>query len=347
MERRFDIDWLRVIAIGLLLIYHISIAFQPWGVFIGFIQNDDSMEWIWTPMSMLNIWRIPLLFFVSGMGIYFAMQRRDWKQLLLERSKRILVPFLFGVVTIVPLQILIWQHNYHQDIHYVANPAHLWFLGNIFSYVLLVFPLFIYLKNRPDGKFQRALSKLLKYPAGLLLITLPFILEAELIQPKNFELYAMTMHGFWLGLIAFSTGFLCVFAGESFWQTVTKWKWGLLGMAFSVYIVRVMIFNLRTPDFAMAIESNLWTFTILGFGHAYLNRPSKALSYLSQAAYPVYLIHILFLFIGSWLFFGLSLPPLVKFLLLNLFTLGACLLVYEGVIRRVKWLRPWFGLKGL
>ena len=36
-ERRYDIDWLRVIAIGLLLVYHIGIGFQPWGVFIGFI----------------------------------------------------------------------------------------------------------------------------------------------------------------------------------------------------------------------------------------------------------------------------------------------------------------------
>lgn len=61
-NRRYDIDWLRVIAIGLLLIYHIAIGFQPWGVFIGFIQNDEALESIWIPMSMLNVWRIPLLF---------------------------------------------------------------------------------------------------------------------------------------------------------------------------------------------------------------------------------------------------------------------------------------------
>ena len=44
MDRRYDIDWLRVIAIGLLLIYHIGIAFQPWGVFIGFIQSEKPLE---------------------------------------------------------------------------------------------------------------------------------------------------------------------------------------------------------------------------------------------------------------------------------------------------------------
>jgi len=102
-DRRYDIDWLRVIAIGLLLIYHIAIIFQPWVMFIGFIRNDDSVEVIWTPMTMLNVWRIPLLFYVSGMGLYFAMKKRNWKKLILERSKRILLPFAFGFLAITPL----------------------------------------------------------------------------------------------------------------------------------------------------------------------------------------------------------------------------------------------------
>ena len=93
-ERRYDIDWLRVIAIALLLVYHIAIAFQPWGVFIGFIQNAESLDSLWVPMSMLNIWRIPLLFAVSGMGVSFALRKRNWKQLILERTRRILLPFL-------------------------------------------------------------------------------------------------------------------------------------------------------------------------------------------------------------------------------------------------------------
>ena len=43
-ERIYDIDWLRVIAIGLLLIYHIAIIFQPWALFIGFIKSEESVE---------------------------------------------------------------------------------------------------------------------------------------------------------------------------------------------------------------------------------------------------------------------------------------------------------------
>src|SRR3546814_372702 len=95
INRRYDIDWVRVVAIGLLLVYHVAIGFQSWGIMIGFITNDKPWESLWIPMAMMNIWRIPLLFFVSGMGVCFAMRKRSWQQLLLERAGRILVPYLF------------------------------------------------------------------------------------------------------------------------------------------------------------------------------------------------------------------------------------------------------------
>ena len=94
-ERRYDIDWLRVIAIGLLLLYHIAIIFQPWAMFIGFVRSDELWEDLWKPMTLLNIWRIPLLFFVSGMGCYFALKKRSAGQLIGERTRRIYASFCF------------------------------------------------------------------------------------------------------------------------------------------------------------------------------------------------------------------------------------------------------------
>lgn len=344
-NRRYDIDWLRVIAIGLLLIYHVAAGFQPWGVLIGFIQNNESLESIWIPMSMLNVWRIPLLFFVSGMGVCFAIRKRNWRQLLLERSQRILLPFVFGTLTIVPLHILLWQHYYHQDIRYILNPAHLWFLGNIFIYVLVLSPLFFFLKANQNGKIRKWLATVFNNPFGLLLITVPFIAEAVLVNPENFELYAMTFHGFWLGLLAFLIGFCFVYSGEAFWRTVLKWRWWFLGVALCLYLVRLLIFEFQAPNYLTAFESNMWIFAVFGFGYKYLNRPSKALSYLSQAAYPVYIIHMAFLYLGSSLFFPLDISTELKFILTNLFTLLGCFIVYELVIRRVNLLRPLFGLK--
>ena len=105
-NRRYDIDWLRVFALCLLIIYHVSIVFQSWAYFIYFVQSEKPVEIIWLIMGLINIWRIPLLFIISGMGIAFAMRRRDWKELLKDRTKRILLPLIFGSLFIVP------AHNY-------------------------------------------------------------------------------------------------------------------------------------------------------------------------------------------------------------------------------------------
>lgn len=346
-NRRYDIDWLRVIAIGLLLIYHIGIGFQPWGVFIQFIQNEKPMESLWIPMAMLNVWRIPLLFFVSGMGVGFAIRKRNWKQLLLERTRRIFLPFLFGVILIVPIHQILWQKYYHQDIVYSPSPGHLWFLGNIFIYVILFSPIFFYLKRNEDGIIFRWLKKLYSNPLGLLLIVVFFILEVLLIKPEIYEMYAMTLHGFLLGMLAFLFGFSCVLSGNEFWQTVLKWKWLFLSMAVILYPVRLSEFGLKAPNYLMAIESNMWIFAVFGFAYKYLNHPSKTLSYLSQGAYPIYIIHMIFLYMGSFLIFPLGIPALLKFILIVAFTGLCCFAFYDLVIRRTGFLRPLFGLKEL
>lgn len=343
--RRYDIDWLRVIAIGLLLIYHIAIGFQPWGVFIQFIQSEKPLESLWIPMSMLNIWRIPLLFFVSGMGVSFAIRKRSWKQLLFERSKRILLPFLFGVLFIVPLHLFLWQKYYSQDITYTSNPGHLWFLANIFIYVILLSPVFFYLKRNENGAIVTWFKKILSNPLGLLLVVIPFVLEAIIVNPEPYELYAMTLHGFVLGLLAFLFGFCFVLGGNAFWQTVLKWRWLYLSIAVVLYFVRFIELQLKAPNFLMAIESNMWIFAVFGFAYKYLNHPSKTLSYLSQGAYPIYILHMIFLYLGSFLILPLGIPTILKFILIVVFTSIRCFTFYEFIIRRVSFLRPLFGLK--
>ncbi|MDA3892974.1 MAG: acyltransferase family protein [Salinivirgaceae bacterium] len=346
IERRYDIDWLRVITIGLLLIYHIAIVFQPWGVFIGFIQSSDSLEWLWKPMAMLNVWRIPLLFFVSGMGVCFAIGKRSWKELLLERSKRIFLPFLFGVFTIVPLHILIFQKYYEQDLNYKLSQGHLWFLANIFIYVIVLSPLFFYLKKNYNGAFVHWLKKLFSHPLGLLAVAMVFIIETLIVKPEIYELYAMTWHGFFLGLIAFLFGFIFVLVGNDFWHTVLKWRWLYFSAALILYIIRLLVFELKSPDYLMATESTLWIYSAFGFAYRYLNKPSKALSYLSQGAYPIYIIHMVFLYLGSLVILPLNISVIQKFLLIVVFTIIGCLATYEYVIKRVGILRPLFGLRG-
>jgi glucan biosynthesis protein C len=344
-ERRHDIDWLRVIAIGLLLIYHIAIIFQPWAMFIGFMRSEESIVALWTPMTMLNVWRIPLLFYVSGMGLYFTMRKRNWKELFLERTKRILWPFTFGILAITPLHMFVYQKYYNLPLGYYPHQGHLWFLGNIFVYVLLLLPLYFYLKRHENGKIKRAVSSLMSHPGGPLLISLFFVIEVVLVKPQLFSLYAQTWHGFFNGFLAFFFGFLFVFSGQKFWQTVSKWRWLYAGLAIILYGIRFVLFENEAPGYLMAIESNCWIFGAFGFGYKYLNKPSKTLNYLSQAAYPVYIIHMFVLYAGAMFILPLEIPILLKFIGIVAFTGLACYLIYEFIIRRISFLRPFFGLK--
>nr|WP_203532497.1 acyltransferase family protein [Draconibacterium halophilum] len=249
------------------------------------------------------------------------------------------------MLAIAPLHFIIFQKFYNLPMSYYPHAGHLWFLGNIFIYVLILTPLFFYLKKKEEGKFRKGLSFLMKNPLTPLALSIFFVLEALIVNPQIYSVYAETWHGFFLGLLAFFFGFLFVYTGQVFWQTVSKWKWLYMGLAVVLYVIRLMVFETTSPNYLMAIESNCWIFGVFGLGYQYLNRPSKALSYLSQAAYPVYIIHMFVLYAGSLLILPLQLPPMLKFIAITAFTFAMCYFIYEFMIRRIGFLRPLFGLK--
>ena len=343
--RRYDIDWLRVIAIAFLLIYHIAIVFQPWAMFIGFMRSEEVVEAIWIPMMMLNVWRIPLLFFVSGMGVYFAMRKRNGKALLIERSKRILLPFLFGFLAITPLHMFIFQKYYDLPLDYFPHSGHLWFLLNIFIYVVVLSPLFYFLQKREEGPIKKMLSKWMSNPLGPLSISIFFVLEVALVQPQVFELYAETYHGFFIGFLAFFFGFLCVYIGKAFWETLRKWKYLYLVIAAFFYFNRVSDYIDLSSTYLTPVESICWIFGLFGLAYQYLNKPSALLSYLTKAVYPVYIIHMFVLYGASYFILPLKISPRIQFIAITILTFIFCFLIYEFILKRVRLFHPFFGMK--
>lgn len=295
-------------------------------------------------MTVLNIWRIPLLFFVSGMGVYFSMQSRTWKQLLLERASRIMIPFVFGMFVIVPVSIYLWQRYNHFGASYAYDSGHLWFLGNIFAYVLLLLPILYYLKKNETRKGVSLIKKAFRTPLGLLPVIALLILEVILVNPQPFSLYAKTWHGFFLGLITFFCGFCFVLAGDTLWKMLTNWRWLLLAIAVTLCGFRLAQGDLSTPNYRVVIESCCWIFSIFAFAHLHLNRGGRVLTYLSEAVFPVYIVHMIVqALVSTWLF-STSLAVPLQFILCFTLTLAGCFGIYE-LVRRVNILRPLFGLK--
>ena len=126
-QRKYYLDWLRVIAFYILIFYHVGMIFVPWDFHI---KNNITLEWFETWMAFLSQWRLPLLFLISGMVIYYSLGKRSWKGIIAERSNRLLIPLIFGMFVIIPPQI------YYERISDGVHFANYWgFLKTVFDLV--------------------------------------------------------------------------------------------------------------------------------------------------------------------------------------------------------------------
>ena len=346
--RRHDIDWIRIIALGMLIIYHAAVAFQPWGHLILFIQNKESSEILWLFMMVFNIWRIPILFMISGMGAYFALRNKNWKVFLKDRSARILFPYIFGFFFICPITVFLASTFYGKQTGYYPNPGHLWFLGKIYAYVLILLPIMLYCIKNPDNFIFKIFRILLKHRLGIFSLGLITGLEGVLFSPNDYVNYAMNIHGFMLGLICFFLGFILVSMKNDFWPIIKNTRSIALILAsifcmIRFYFVFTMI-DYDGPKFVIGFESMCWMLTVLGYGAIYLNHQSKALTYLKDAVYPVYILHMPLQSLLSYLIIPTKIPLLLKLNLLIIGTLSCSIFLYE-IIKRMNWIRPIFGLK--
>ena len=59
-----------------------------------------------TLIVLVNPWFMPLLFALAGVSARYALLKRSKKEFIIERIKKLLIPFVFGLVILVPFQAL-------------------------------------------------------------------------------------------------------------------------------------------------------------------------------------------------------------------------------------------------
>jgi hypothetical protein len=221
---------------------------------------------------------------------------------------------------------------------------------NIMIYVLLLLPIFIFLKRRRDFKPNVWLHKALdKSLLTIYLLAIPYVAEACLI-PAGFPyaMFAFSDHGLLIGGIAFLTGFYILMLGEKIWHGFDRLKAVNLFIAFVihgvVYLTQLDEHNGIQTHLLMAVESILIIFAVFGFGYRYLNRPMKLVQYVSKAVLPIYIIHIVVLFAVGIVILPLTIPAWIKLIVVIVLTIGLCFVIYEWVIKKFKWLYLWFGM---
>ena len=117
--RFHELDALRVIAFGVLILYHIGMYYVlEWG---WHIKSEQPQAWLQDVMILTNQWRMSLLFLISSMVLTVLLTRVEPKPLLflkragkliIQRTQRLMIPLLFGMFVIVAPQVYIeWTVN--------------------------------------------------------------------------------------------------------------------------------------------------------------------------------------------------------------------------------------------
>jgi hypothetical protein len=122
--------------------------------------------------------------------------------------------------------------------------------------------------------------------------------------------------------------------------------WGFLCVYHELYgdgALDASIAARRTWQAVFGAEQWLAIAAVLGFAHRHWNRDSAARRYLAAAIFPVYILHQTVIVVAAHALKPVRLPPLLEGTLLAVGTLTLCFLAYEA-IRRLRWLRPLFGL---
>ena len=386
MTRRHDLDWVRVFAFALLVLYHVGMYYVTWEWHIDSPHASTALE----PFMMLSSpWRLSLLFLVSGAATAFLLDKvgsvaaasGTRPRFLGPRTRRLLLPLAFGMLVVVPPQsyyevvdklpggyhdgyLAFWARYLAADDSFcrgddcldVPTWNHLWFVAYLWVYTVVLW-LLVRLAPRMLERAGGRLGGLLASGPALLLWPALLLALARLLLVGRFESthalvddwynHAQYFTVFLLGFLVAREGRVWDAFARMRWPALAAWLLGWLAIAAYFEVFR----ELEPPQALRLTMRVVWALdqwcaivAILGFARHLAPGDSPALRYLSQAIFPVYILHQTIIVVLAWQLRPYRLPPLLEGPLLVALTFGLAFAGYE-LIRRVALLRPLFGLK--
>ncbi len=371
MERRHDIDWLRVIAIILVLYFHTAMIFTAeWDWHI----KNDELSYLWLEFNFwLSRFRMPLLFFISGFGSYLALRKRTSWKYLKERYLRLMIPLFFAMLVIVPPQVFFERifdgaefnffEFYPSIFEMIPYPEgnlswhHMWFVLYLFIYSAVLLPVFLFLrKPRVQGVINQFIQKnsLTTY-AILIIPTVVIFLTYTIHTNRTNALIGDSGWMIYWGSFFFA-GFMAGIA-PSMWTRIEKDIRALLGIAIlSTIILNVFRWNrLEVSGFLegfyvsmLPLTGWFWLLTMLSLGKRFLKRSHPVLAYANRAIYPFYILHqTLIVIIGYYVVTLVDEGILAKYIFVSSASFILSVAIYEYLIRPYKVMRFLFGVKEL
>jgi glucan biosynthesis protein C len=371
VSRRYDIDTLRVLALGLLIVFHTLLVFEPFG---WRVTSIHAGRWADLAAATLTPWRLEVIFAIGGIAAAFLLRKETISGFLRTRALRLLVPFFIGVIFLVPPQSYVhllaqgretmsfwefWSRGLWINLHHgipVPDLAHVWFLPYLFFYSALLVTL---LAMNPTA-LDRAKDEI----AGHSILTIVALSMAwyALVQSMPFPDSGLAkmplgdIPAHFLYAPAFFFGFL-ISDNDAFWNSLVEERRVLL--VTSCVAAVVSLASLRVSQvhpsslatLAVGLSRGLFggvmAFAVFSWGRWAFSKPARGLAYATDAILPVYLMHQTVLVVGAYELSVTSWPVSIALPSLIVMSFGVPLLVYHLIIRRVPFLRFLFGVKAL
>jgi glucan biosynthesis protein C len=354
------LDWLRVLAIGVLLFFHTGMLFVGWS---WHLTNPQTVPALRLPMDIAHRLRMPLLFVIAGAGLWFAAQRRSGTELLGERTQRLLVPAIAGMFLIVPPQVFIervasgeWRGGYwaffaQRVLRFEPYPTgdfswhHLWFIVYLYVYVLLLLPFVRWWRRAPA----------LKPGAWLYLLALPLGINEALLKPRFPEVHNLVSDWYIFDHYLLLTVYGVVLASmRGAWDWFAAQRRVSLAAAVALLALGLALFEsgiIARDTPADALFANVftwvWLAVFLGYGRQHLSRSNRWLAWSREASYPIYILHQTVILAVAFFVVRQPWSPWSKYWVVLGATVAICVLLYEGVLRRLAIARVLFGIKTL
>ena len=372
-QRMYYIDWLRVIAFGLLFVFH---SFRLFDTYPWHLKNAETSIAINYIIEFMHSWRMYIIFLVSGAGTYFALKSKRGN-FLNGRIKRLIIPYIFGVIVLIPpqkfleaIQQLGFEGNYLTFLTQLPQSLinenfgwnliwtgylgyHIWYLVYLFVQTILFLPLFkFFLKNQ--NKVCEQSDKLFRSFYTFWYIIIPFVLLEFLLRP----LFPQYLN--WADFATFSLYFLLGFILQINQKIIlfiekNAYKFLLIAIScWSVYLInKTALDNISIPEYTLnyflsIILKNLnsisWVLAFIGLGKKFLDFNHRYLNDLNQGILPFYILHQTVIVIFGYFVVQWDVSILEKFLIIFTISFIVTIGMYQ-IIRRNNMMRFFFGMK--
>jgi peptidoglycan/LPS O-acetylase OafA/YrhL len=375
IQRRYDLDWLRVLAFTGVFFYHCSRFFDESDWHIKNAQTSALVDFF---KNLFDLWGMHLIFIISGASIYYALRPGGALRFLRDKIWRLLVPLAFGILVLAPPQIYLeklthglfrgsfWDFLplYFKDWriwngNFAWTGVHLWYLEYLFLFTLVLLPLLAWLKSPAGVRFIDSLAQLTERPGIVFLWMLPpaawlILLDPfGMIRPTGLSESVARLVVFPPFLLI---GFL-VYSNERIQGAIIRQR--RIALMLAVVSIAIAGIITRLPELKIDLGTYLllmsmisllvWSIllAILGYGMRYLTASTRQLSYANEAVLPFYILHQPVILILGYFIIPLDLSILVKYVLIAPLAFGITLGLYEFGVRRVNPVRRIFGLKTL